>query len=85
MTIPGPHNDAFYSEDMKLIQFYINTRQVDKIPYGEASNERINVAHSTLCLTLPMEYLPDPRVLELDRADDERDAKVMKMREDRKN
>jgi len=31
-----------------------------------------------------MEYLPDPRVLELDRADDERDAKVTKMKEERK-
>jgi len=26
LTIPGPQNDAFYSEDLKLIQFYINTR-----------------------------------------------------------
>ena len=66
-----------------MIQFYVNTRQVDKIPYGVASSERINVAHSTLVYTLPLEYLPDPRLDELDRADDERDAKINKMKQDK--
>jgi len=33
---------------------------------------------------MPMEYSPDPRLLELDRADDDRDAKIQKMKEDRK-
>jgi hypothetical protein len=31
-----------------------------------------------------MDYLPDPRLLDLDRADDERDAKITKMKDERK-
>lgn len=44
INIPGPLEDTFYSSaDPKVIQFYIRSKAIDKIPYGEASNERINV------------------------------------------
>ena len=46
VNIPGPLEDVFYSgADPKVIQFYIRSKAVDKIPYGVESNERINVAH----------------------------------------
>jgi hypothetical protein len=46
INIPGPLDDLFYSgSDPKVIQFYIRSKAVDKIPYGVESTERINVAH----------------------------------------
>ena len=38
--------DCIYSgADPKVNQFYIRSKAIDKIPYGQESNERINVAH----------------------------------------
>ncbi len=53
------------------------------IKYGEANNERINVAHLELAMRMPMEYLPDPRtVIEdaQDREKEERDAEDRRKR-----
>jgi hypothetical protein len=64
-----------------LIQFYIRSKAVDKIPYGVASNDRINVAHlEAQALTLPMEYMPDPRTIIEDEADIKREAKDRELR-----
>lgn len=82
INIPGPLEDTFYSgTDPKVIQFYIRSKAVDKIPYGEESNERINVAHlEAQVLTLPMEYLPDPRTVIEDDADIKREARDRELR-----
>jgi len=55
---------------------------VDKIPYGdESQKERINVAHlEQQILTLPMEYMPDPRTVIEDDADVKREAKDRELR-----
>ena len=68
-------NLFFCSADPKLIQFYIRKSQIDKIQYGVDVGEKINVAHLELCMTLPLEYIPDPRTVIEDAADIEREAK----------
>mmetsp|Transcript_16135 Transcript_16135/g.27290 ORF Transcript_16135/g.27290 Transcript_16135/m.27290 type:complete len:201 (+) Transcript_16135:667-1269(+) len=81
VNIPGPLENTFYChEDPKLIQFYIRKTQIDKIAYGVPSNERVNVAHLDLALSLPLEYLPDPRTVIEDQADVEREAKDRELR-----
>jgi hypothetical protein len=82
INLPGPLEDVFYSgSEPKVIQFYIRSKAVDKIPYGVESNERINVAHlEQQILTLPMEYLPDPRTVIEDDADIKREAKDRELR-----
>jgi hypothetical protein len=45
ITIEGPSDGLFYSEDPKILEIYIRKSQIDKIQYGVASQERINVAH----------------------------------------
>mmetsp|Transcript_4522 Transcript_4522/g.6812 ORF Transcript_4522/g.6812 Transcript_4522/m.6812 type:complete len:256 (-) Transcript_4522:1250-2017(-) len=81
MTIPGPLENVFYcNEDLKVVQFYIRRSQIDKIQYGVDTGERINVAHLELCFTLPMEYIPDPRIEIEEVADDERAVKDKELR-----
>ena len=69
--MPGPLDNAFYcAEDHKVLEFYIRTAQVDKIKYGDDKEERVNVQQGlTLALTMPMEFLPDPRTIQEDQAD----------------
>ena len=57
----------------------MRTAQIDKIKYGAEAdaNERIQVQHLQLGLRLPMEFIPDPRVL----IEDEKDM----MRNEREN
>jgi len=63
ITIEGPSDGLFYSDDPKILEIYIRKSQIDKIQYGVASQERINVAHLELAMRVPMEYLPDPRTV----------------------
>lgn len=63
ITIEGPNDGLFYSDDPKILEIYIRKSQIDKIQYGVASQERINVAHLELSLRLPMEFIPDPRTV----------------------
>ena len=44
------------------------------------TGEKVNVAHLELCLTLPMEYVPDPRTVIEDAADIEREARDAELR-----
>lgn len=74
IKIEGPINDVFYSEDPKVLEIYIRRAKIDQIPYGQASNERINVAHLELCMRMPMEYFPDPRTIFEDEKDQKREA-----------
>ena len=70
VTIPGPLDDLFYSKsDPKVMQFYIRRTKIDAIEYGKPSDERINVQHLELALTLPLNHIPDPRTVLEDAAD----------------
>ena len=66
ISIEGPVENVFYSEEPKLLEIYIRKQRGDRagdIKYGEPSNERINVAHLELAMRMPMEYIPDPRTV----------------------
>jgi hypothetical protein len=77
ITIEGPSDGLFYSDDPKVLEIYIRKSQIDKIQYGVASQERINVAHLELALRLPMEYIPDPRTVIEDAQDREKEEKEL--------
>jgi hypothetical protein len=84
ISVEGPSDGLFYSDDVKILEIYIRKQQIDKIQYGVASQERINVAHLELALRLPMEFIPDPRtVIEdaHDREKEERDLADRRKRE----
>ena len=73
-------NLFFCQADPKLIQFYIRSKQIDKIEYGKDTGEKVNVAHLELSFTLPLEYVPDPRTVIEDAADIEREARDQELR-----
>ena len=84
ISIEGPSDGLFYSDDPKILEIYIRKQQIDKIQYGVASQERINVAHLELAVRIPMEFIPDPRtVIEdaHDREKEERDLADRRKRE----
>lgn len=83
ITIEGPADGLFYSEDAKILEIYIRKSQIDKIQYGVQSQERINVAHLELCLRIPMEFLPDPRTVIEDAHDREREERDLAERRKR--
>jgi hypothetical protein len=83
ITIEGPADGLFYSEDPKILEIYIRKSQIDKIQYGVQSAERINVAHLELALRLPMEFLPDPRTVIEDAQDREREERDLAERRKR--
>ena len=81
INMPGPIDGFFYnSSDPKVIQFYIRRTHADKIKYGVDEGERINVTHLELALTLPLEYIPDPRTVLEDAADMEKNERERMMR-----
>lgn len=47
------------------------------------SNERINVVHLEKALTLPLELLPDPRILIEDAADQDREVRERELKKKR--
>lgn len=70
----------FYSQDdPKYLELYIQRRQVDKIKYGSAADdkERINVTHLELSNRQPMDYFPDPRTVIEDDADRQKHERDM--------
>jgi len=78
ITFEPPSEEVFYSPDPKVLELYIRKAQIDKIAYGEPSNEKIKVEQLIPVVRLPMEYIPDPRVVKEDAHDQEqfeRDAK----------
>lgn len=38
-----PQEEVFYAPDPKVLELYIRKAQIDKIAYGEPSNEKIKV------------------------------------------
>lgn len=84
ITFPGPIKDCFYYfDDLRVLQLYIRDQQIDKIPYGVDSGERLNFGHFKLGLTLPMEFIPDPRTVLEDAHDLEREAKEKELKQKR--
>lgn len=84
ISIEGPSDGLFYSDDTKILEIYIRKQQIDKIQYSVASQERINIAHLELAFRVPMEFVPDPRtVIEdaHDREKEERDLAERRKRE----
>jgi len=73
-----PPEEVFYAPDPKVLELYIRKAQIDKIAYGEPSNEKIKVEQLIPVTRLPVEYMPDPRIVKEDAHDleqFERDAK----------
>ena len=78
ISFDPPAEEVFYAQDPKWLELFIRRRQIDTIPYGQPSNEKIKVQDLEQALRLPMEYLPDPRVVKEDQHDAEqyeRDAR----------
>lgn len=87
-TFPGPIEDVFYSNEPKFLEFYLR-KNPDKIEYGVAKSERINVNQGlNFGLRLPMEFIPDPWTIiedqhDLDKEMKEREIKA-KQEEDKR-
>lgn len=79
VTFPGPL-DVFYSDDEKIMEFYMR-KTPPAIPYGEPTDERINVAHLTLGARMPMVLYPDPRIILEDQIDKEKEEKAKQEKE----
>lgn len=47
------------------------------------SNERINVVHLEKALALPLEFIPDPRILLEDAADQDREVRERELKKKR--
>ena len=78
MHFEPPGEEVFYASDEKCLEMFIRRKQIDTIPYGQPSTERIKVEHLEQVIRLPVEYMPDPRVVKEDAHDAEayeRDAK----------
>ena len=50
-------------------------QQIDKIAYGEPSNDRVKVSQLELAFCAPCEQIPDPRLIIEDAADFEKEEK----------
>ena len=72
MTFEPPQEEVFYAQDPKWLEIFIRRRQIDQIAYGSASNEKIKVEQFECATRMPVEYVPDPRVVK----EDARDAEV---------
>ncbi len=78
-----PSEDVFYAADPKWVEFFIRRAKIDQIPYGAPSVEKIKVEHMEPVLRLPLEYLPDPRIVKEDAHDHEQFARDMRERAER--
>ncbi len=45
MHFDPPEEEVFYAQDEKCLEVFIRRKQIDTIPYGQASNEKIKVEH----------------------------------------
>jgi hypothetical protein len=81
VSVEGPLEDVFYSEDSKFLEIYTR-KKPESIPYGQETNERLNVNHLELVYRMYMEYYPDPRAIIEDARDKEKE--VRKVEDDKK-
>lgn len=83
IIFPPMQEEVFYAQDPKVVEIFIRRAKIDQIPYGVASTEKIKVQHLEQVLRLPMEYIPDPRVVREDAHDQEQFERDMKERAER--
>lgn len=83
IAFPPMQEEVFYASDPKILELYVRRAKIDQIPYGQASTEKIKVQHLEQVLRLPMEYIPDPRVVKEDAHDQEQFERDMKERAER--
>jgi len=79
----APTEEVFYAQDPKWLEIFIRRRQVDSIPYGQPSNEKIKVEQFEQVTRMPVEYVPDPRVVKEDARDAEAQERDYKERAER--
>ena len=73
-----PQEEVFYAQDPKWLEIFVRRKQIDSINYGHSDGKKIRVEEFEQALRMPMEYVPDPRVVKEDARDaevQERDAK----------
>ena len=79
LSFEPQQDEVFYNaQDPRWLELYIRKAKIDQIPYGVASSEVPKVKELVPVVRLPMEYMPDPRVVKEDAHDQEqfeRDAK----------
>ena len=79
-----PSEDVWYASDPKILEIYTRNTQIDKIQYGGGQPIKDRDFASLQCvLKLPMELLPDPRVIREDAADQEKFERELKERAER--
>ena len=86
MTFEGVNEEVFNAPDPKILEVYFRTQAVDKIVYGDKSMKKLTVRdfQSLNCvMRVPMEYIPDPRVVKEDEQDQEKLERDMKERAER--
>lgn len=45
MVFEPPQEEVFYAQDPKWLEMFIRRKQIEQIPYGVASTEKIKVEH----------------------------------------
>ena len=85
ITMEKPSEDVWYASDPKILEIYTRNTQIDKIQYGVEQKKIIarDFASLQCVLKLPMELLPDPRVIREDAADQEKFERELKERAER--
>ena len=86
ITFEAPQEEVFYAPDPKLLAIYVRRAQIDKIGYGDQSLKKLKARdfEGLECvLRVPMEYIPDPRVVKEDAADQEKFERELKERAER--
>ena len=45
ISFDAPADEVFYAQDPKWLELFIRRKQIDTIPYGQPSTEKIKVEH----------------------------------------
>ena len=85
LNIEPPSEEVFYAPDTKWLELYVRRRAVDTIKYGSADEKVTAKTFNELenVLRIPMEYVPDPRVVKEDAHDAEQFERDMRERAER--
>lgn len=86
ITFEPPQEEVFYAADAKWLELFVRKAKIKEIPYGAANHaddKKIKVDQLVPVLRLPMEYIPDPRVVKEDAHDHEQQERDMKERAER--
>ena len=82
-----PSEEVFYNNaDPKWLELYGRSTKISEIPYGQPNHDadkKIKITDLKPVTRLPMEYIPDPRVVKEDAHDQEQYERDMKERAER--